>query len=206
MAEGERREPRRSDAAPGVRGRIASRRPERSAPDPGAGRHRCEVPLGDRCRHSLWNAGGRRWSDPGAKRWLTPHHDAARSPTARPAESGWARLPDRVPNTDAKQVCPAPPVLLDPVAALPQCACQVSRQRAAVALDRRHGPLIHLLTTSTLDELRRLYLEGRFEARRFRPNIIVNTNQAGFVESGWVGKTVAIGDEVKLKITDHCTR
>ena len=65
---------------------------------------------------------------------------------------------------------------------------------------------IHLLTTSTLDELRRLYPEGRFEARRFRPNIIVYTDQAGFVESGWVGKTVTIGDEVKLKITDHCQR
>ena len=65
---------------------------------------------------------------------------------------------------------------------------------------------IHLLTTSTLDELRRLYPEGRFEARRFRPNIIVQSDQAGFVESGWVGKTVIIGDEVKLKITDHCQR
>ena len=65
---------------------------------------------------------------------------------------------------------------------------------------------VHLLTTSTLDELHRLYPEGRFEARRFRPNIIINTEQTGFVESGWVGKTLTIGDEVKLKITDHCTR
>ncbi len=66
--------------------------------------------------------------------------------------------------------------------------------------------IIHLLTTSTLNELSRLYPEGRFEARRFRPNIIINTEQDGFVESNWVGKTILIGDEVKLKITDHCTR
>ncbi|MFV2057630.1 MAG: MOSC domain-containing protein [Thiohalomonadales bacterium] len=66
--------------------------------------------------------------------------------------------------------------------------------------------IIHLLTTSTLDELRRLYPEGRFEARRFRPNVIINSDQTGFVESGWIGKTVLIGDEVKLKITDHCPR
>ncbi|HED35302.1 MAG TPA: MOSC domain-containing protein [Gammaproteobacteria bacterium] len=66
--------------------------------------------------------------------------------------------------------------------------------------------IIHLLTTSTLDELGRLYPEGRFEARRFRPNIIVNTEPAGFVENEWVGCTVAIGDEVRLKITDHCPR
>ncbi len=66
--------------------------------------------------------------------------------------------------------------------------------------------IIHLLTTSTLNELSRLYPEGRFEPRRFRPNIIVNTEQKGFVESGWVGKVLAIGDEVKLRITDHCPR
>lgn len=66
--------------------------------------------------------------------------------------------------------------------------------------------IAHVLTTSTLDELRRLYPEGRFEARRFSPNIIINTEQTGFVESGWIGKTLSIGDQVKLKITDHCPR
>ncbi|MEE9397666.1 MAG: MOSC N-terminal beta barrel domain-containing protein [Methylococcales bacterium] len=66
--------------------------------------------------------------------------------------------------------------------------------------------VIHLLTTSTLNELRRLYPEGRFEARRFRPNIIIDIDQEGFVESKWIGKTVVIGDEVKLKIVDHCPR
>ena len=66
--------------------------------------------------------------------------------------------------------------------------------------------IIHLLTTSTLNELSRLYPQGRFEARRFRPNIIVDTDQQGFVESGWIGKTLAIGDKVKLKISDHCPR
>ncbi len=65
---------------------------------------------------------------------------------------------------------------------------------------------IHLLTTSTLDELRRLYPEGRFEPRRFRPNIIVNTDQSGFIENDWVGKTLKIGNDVELKITDLCPR
>jgi uncharacterized protein YcbX len=51
-----------------------------------------------------------------------------------------------------------------------------------------------------------LYPDGHFEARRFRPNIIVNTEQKGFVENTWIGKTIAIGDQVKLKITDHCPR
>lgn len=65
--------------------------------------------------------------------------------------------------------------------------------------------IIHLLTTSTLNELSRVYPEGRFEARRFRPNIIIDTDEKGFVESGWIGKTLIIGD-VMLKVTDHCPR
>jgi len=66
--------------------------------------------------------------------------------------------------------------------------------------------IIHLLTTSTLDELSRLNTEGRFEARRFRPNIIVNTKEKGFVENSWIGKTISIGGEVQLKITEPCPR
>ena len=35
--------------------------------------------------------------------------------------------------------------------------------------------VVHLLTTATIDHLRALYPQGRFEARRFRPNIVVST-------------------------------
>ena len=31
--------------------------------------------------------------------------------------------------------------------------------------------VFHLVTTSTLDRLREIYPEGRFETRRFRPNL-----------------------------------
>jgi uncharacterized protein YcbX len=66
---------------------------------------------------------------------------------------------------------------------------------------------LHLLTTSSLDKLNKLYPEGRFEARRFRPNIVVDTGKLeGFVENDWVGKTLQIGDNVKLAITDPCPR
>ena len=35
--------------------------------------------------------------------------------------------------------------------------------------------VIHLLTTPTINRLRQLYPEGRFEVRRFRPNIVVES-------------------------------
>lgn len=65
---------------------------------------------------------------------------------------------------------------------------------------------IHLITTSTLDRLRELYPQGRFEVRRFRPNIVIATDKAGFVENDWIGKTLAIGDVVRLEINGPCPR
>src|SRR5947199_4339116 len=68
--------------------------------------------------------------------------------------------------------------------------------------------VVHLLTTATIDHLRALYPQGRFEARRFRPNIVVSTGpeQPGFAENDWIGHTVAIGDSVRLGITEPCPR
>jgi len=66
--------------------------------------------------------------------------------------------------------------------------------------------VVHLLTTSTMDRLRELYPQGRFEPRRFRPNIVVATAGSGFVENDWIGRTVEIGDTVRLAITEPCPR
>jgi uncharacterized protein YcbX len=67
---------------------------------------------------------------------------------------------------------------------------------------------VHLLTTATLDRLRELYPQGRFEVRRFRPNLVVQlaSGEKGFAENAWVGHTLAIGDEVSLNITGPCGR
>ncbi len=68
--------------------------------------------------------------------------------------------------------------------------------------------IVHVLTTATLDRLRQLYPEGRFEVRRFRPNVVVDPTdgQVGFVENEWVGSSLTIGDEVRLRITQPCPR
>jgi len=67
---------------------------------------------------------------------------------------------------------------------------------------------IHLLTTATLSQLSQLAPQSDFDVRRFRPNIVIETaeDQVGFVENNWVGSTIAIGDEVRLKVTDPSPR
>jgi uncharacterized protein YcbX len=68
--------------------------------------------------------------------------------------------------------------------------------------------VLHLLTTATLDRLRVLYPQGRFEVRRFRPNIVVETtnDKKDFEENAWIGQILAIGDAVRLSITGPCPR
>lgn len=70
------------------------------------------------------------------------------------------------------------------------------------------GALIHLMTTATLDALRGVYQEGRFEVRRFRPNLVVASphGEPRFVENEWIGRTLAIGEQLRLQITGPCAR
>ncbi|HEU5430412.1 MAG TPA: MOSC N-terminal beta barrel domain-containing protein [Thermomicrobiales bacterium] len=68
--------------------------------------------------------------------------------------------------------------------------------------------VVHLLTTAALDHLRALYPAGRFEARRFRPNLVIEPDgtEPGFVEEAWIGKTIAIGESVLLRVVKPCAR
>jgi uncharacterized protein YcbX len=68
--------------------------------------------------------------------------------------------------------------------------------------------VVHLLTTSTIDRLRELYPEGRFEARRFRPNIVIESasEEKDFIENLWIGKKIAISEEIVLRVTGPCMR
>jgi uncharacterized protein len=68
--------------------------------------------------------------------------------------------------------------------------------------------VIHILTTSTINRLRELYPQGRFEVRRFRPNIVVESvsEENDFIENLWVGKKVTIGEDILLRVTAPCTR
>jgi len=59
---------------------------------------------------------------------------------------------------------------------------------------------VTVLTTSTLERLSELRSESRFDQRRFRMNVIVGTEQAGFLENDWVGRELVIGDGVQLSV------
>jgi uncharacterized protein len=67
---------------------------------------------------------------------------------------------------------------------------------------------VHLLTTATLNRLRDVYPHGQFDVQRFRPNIVVAPvgGEQSFAEDAWIGHTLAIGDEVRLRITGPCGR
>jgi MOSC domain-containing protein len=67
---------------------------------------------------------------------------------------------------------------------------------------------VHLVTTATLDSLRELYPEGRWDPRRFRANVVVATapGEAGFPEERWLEGSIALGEEVRLAVTAPCRR
>lgn len=63
------------------------------------------------------------------------------------------------------------------------------------------GP-IHLITTAAL---RAIGLDAR-EALRFRPNLVIDVPGTGMVEESWIGREIACGDHVRLRVTGRAIR
>lgn len=57
-----------------------------------------------------------------------------------------------------------------------------------------------ILTTSTLAQLNELQPQSRFDERRFRMNVIVDTQRPGFIENDWVDHEIVLGDVVRLNV------
>jgi uncharacterized protein YcbX len=67
--------------------------------------------------------------------------------------------------------------------------------------------VLHVLTTGTLDRLRELNPRSRFEPRRFRTNLMIDTgDRKGFVENDWIGKEITIGSQVRIQVSGPCPR
>src|SRR5438552_7580158 len=59
---------------------------------------------------------------------------------------------------------------------------------------------LSVLTTSTLAQLGEVRPQSRFDQRRFRMNVIVETERPGFVENDWVGHELGFGGGARLNV------
>jgi MOSC domain-containing protein len=64
------------------------------------------------------------------------------------------------------------------------------------------GDPVHLVTSASLEALRRAFPNSAFDSRRFRPNLVIALPGAApaFVENSWIGRTIVIGGGVRLRI------
>jgi uncharacterized protein len=67
---------------------------------------------------------------------------------------------------------------------------------------------IHAISTATLERLRQLEPQLDFAVERFRPNLLIAPTDGaeGFVEDGWIGRHLCLGDGLELKVEQGCPR
>lgn len=53
---------------------------------------------------------------------------------------------------------------------------------------------VHLLTTGAVRTLASAAPDSRFDAHRFRPNVVIDTDEDGFMETDWQGRMVHVGE------------
>lgn len=116
---------------------------------------------------------------------LRPASDVAFYHRFKPERGTWldelATTFDREPGEPLPDFTHIPPVLVDHVSA-PGTFFLVTP--------------MHILTTATLRHLQRINPSGNFDRRRFRPNLVIETDASidGLAEQSWVGKKIVIGD------------
>jgi len=65
---------------------------------------------------------------------------------------------------------------------------------------------LHLLTTSTLDRIAELTPHGRADLERYRPNVVIATTAAGFIENDWLERILRVGDGLVLRVIARTPR
>lgn len=97
----------------------------------------------------------------------------------------------------------------------PVSLCQLqsdSEEQSSIQLTSARGTYfdvapIHVLTSASLEEMRRLHPAADWDVRRFRPNFFVETDAGieGLVEAQWNGRKLRMGD-VELLCEIPCER
>lgn len=102
---------------------------------------------------------------------------------------------------------PAPGEAADRAASLHLGFAASIRPFAGVFTARYVKEPIHLVTTASLVELKRLHPAGDPDPRRFRPNVLVDMAPVAgrFPETEWIGQRLALG-EVELTVVEACRR
>ncbi|MEA2309228.1 MAG: uncharacterized protein QOI65_1514 [Thermoleophilaceae bacterium] len=62
---------------------------------------------------------------------------------------------------------------------------------------------LHVLPTSSLETLARAHPDGRWERRRFRPNVVVELDdppEDGFAENAWTAHVLELGETVQVAV------
>ncbi|HEU0026233.1 MAG TPA: MOSC N-terminal beta barrel domain-containing protein [Ktedonobacterales bacterium] len=61
---------------------------------------------------------------------------------------------------------------------------------------------IHIVTTASLERMRALHPSGRVTTSRFRPNLVIaaDESEGGWIENAWVGRTLLVGREARLRV------
>jgi uncharacterized protein len=65
---------------------------------------------------------------------------------------------------------------------------------------------LHLLTTSTLDQIAELSPYGRADMPRYRPNIVIRTTAPGFAENNWLERNLCVGNELVVRVIARTPR
>ncbi|MFF3334759.1 MOSC domain-containing protein [Streptomyces sp. NPDC002888] len=65
---------------------------------------------------------------------------------------------------------------------------------------------VHLMTTATLRRIAELSPRGSAEVERYRANLVIDTEDEGFVEHDWIGRTLRLGDRLTLRIVASTPR
>lgn len=84
------------------------------------------------------------------------------------------------------------PEALRPTAVVDETGEAITSGRVATGTFFDFGA-VHLITTATLARLRAAHPAGDFDARRFRPNLVVDAPDQGWIEDAWVGRVLRVG-------------